>query len=68
MTFADKLKHLRAIKGCTQREVSIFLSVTESCYGNYEKGLREPSMEILKEICNFYDVSADYLIGRVDFY
>lgn len=66
MTFADKLKYLRAIKGCTQREVSSFLSVSESCYSNYEQGIREPSIAVIKEICDFYNISADYLIGRSD--
>mgnify|MGYP003302274681 CR=1 FL=1 len=68
MTFCEKLRQLRSIKGCTQHEVALTLNVSDSCYRNYEKGIREPSLAGLKDICDFFDVSADYLIGRVDYY
>ena len=68
MTFPDKLKHLRSIKGCTQRDVAVFLNTTDSCYRNYEKGIREPSLTTLKDICIFFNVSADYLVGLTDEY
>ena len=68
MIFADKLKHLRALAGYTQHQVAQYLKTSDSCYRNYENGIREPSLAVLKEICDFFDVSADYLIGRADEY
>ncbi|MDE6294326.1 MAG: helix-turn-helix domain-containing protein, partial [Clostridiales bacterium] len=37
-------------------------------YNYYEQARHEPSLETLKRICDFFDVSADYLIGRTDNY
>lgn len=68
MEFCKKLKTLRLEKGLTQKQVSIQLEVTDSCYRNYELGIREPSLDVLKKICQVFDVSADYLLGLVDFY
>lgn len=62
----EKLKELRKEKGCTQRKVAKAIGVTLSAYSNYEQGLREPSYQILKLLCRFFDVSADYLIGLED--
>ena len=33
----------------------------------YEDGTREPSIDMLKKLCDLYDVSADFLIGRTDY-
>lgn len=62
----DKLKELRKIKNVSQKEVSEAIGVTLSAYSNYEQGIREPSYAILKKICVYFDVSADYLIGLED--
>ena len=64
---AEKLKELRIEKGLSQREVSRALGMTRNAFTNYENGYREPSLDNLKKICQFFDVSADYLLGLKDF-
>jgi transcriptional regulator with XRE-family HTH domain len=64
---AEKLKELRIEKGLSQREVSSALGMTRNAFTNYENGYREPSLDNLKKICQFFDVSADYLLGLKDF-
>ncbi len=64
---AEKLKELRIEKGLSQREVSSALGMTRNAFTNYENGYREPSLDNLKTICQFFDVSADYLLGLKDF-
>jgi len=59
----DKLKELRKEKEVSQAEVANAIGVSVSAYSNYEQGLREPSYDILKRLCKFFDVSADYLLG-----
>ncbi|HBN12279.1 MAG TPA: XRE family transcriptional regulator [Clostridiales bacterium] len=61
-----KLKELRIQRGLTLKEASEALNLTLSAYSNYEQGIREPSVEIIKRIPKFYDVSSDYLLGIVD--
>lgn len=44
------------------------MGISDRGYGYYEAGLREPSIECLKKLCDLFEVSADYLIGRSDSY
>lgn len=63
---AQRLKECRKEKGLTQREVSIYCDITEKAYQNYELTTREPKLEILIRIADFYNVSLDYLTGRTN--
>ena len=66
--FAIRLKEQRTEKGYTLRYVAKQFNVTIRSICRYESGEREPSIDMLKQFCDFYDVSADYLIGRADSY
>lgn len=66
MELGARLKELRTDKGLTLKEVSEALQLTLGAYANYEHGIRQPSIEIIKRICRFYHVSADYLLGLED--
>ncbi len=68
MEFKEKIKELRNEKGLTQKQVATLIGTTDSCYRNYELGIREPSLDILKKLCQALDASADYLIGLSDTY
>lgn len=66
--FANRLRELRLEKSMTLKQVSSSLNMPLMTYANYEQGKRQPSLETLSLLCDFYDVSADYLIGRTDSY
>jgi transcriptional regulator with XRE-family HTH domain len=66
MEFSKKLKELRTKKGLTQREMSVLLNISNSTIGMYETNKREPDNATLSRIADFFDVSTDYLLGRVD--
>ena len=68
MTFPEKLKDLRKSRNLKQKEVAEAINLTVNAISNYEQGLREPSLTVLKDICLFFDVSADYLVGITDEY
>lgn len=63
---AERLKACRKEKGYTQGQVAIYCDITEKTYQNYELMTREPKIEILIRIADFFDVSIDYLVGRTD--
>ena len=63
---AERLKQCRKEKGLSQQRVAIYCDITETAYQNYELQTREPKLEILIRIADFYDVSLDYLVGRTD--
>ncbi len=46
------------------KEAAALLKMPYTTYVNYEKGLREPTSEVLILIADFFDTSVDYLIGR----
>lgn len=51
----------------TLKEVSSKLSIPLQTYAAYEHGTREPSFAMLKQLCEFYEVSADYLLGLTEY-
>lgn len=60
---ASKLKELRKLKGVSQEKLAEALNTSRSNISKYENGQLEPNIETLRKLCNFYEVSADYLLG-----
>ena len=63
---AQRLRQCRLERGLTQLQVSVYCDITEKAYQNYELMTREPRIEILVRLADFYQVSLDYLTGRTD--
>lgn len=63
--FGERLKKLRTNRHMTQDELGeIFESPkAQSTVGTWERGVRQPSMEDLVRIAEFFNVSIDYLLG-----
>lgn len=66
MEFRLRLKELRIEKGVTQTEIANILHMSKMAISHWEKGNSEPSVEQLKILAAYFDVSVDYLIGYVD--
>ena len=60
-TLSMNLYLLRNNKGKTQAEVEGDLQLGEHTWSNYEKGLRQPNADLLKDIAKYFNVSMDYL-------
>lgn len=67
MKLNENLKKLRLEKHLLQKDVAQYLGLTTKAYCFYELGEREPSIETLIKLCDLFEVSADYLIGRSDY-
>ncbi len=65
--FAIRIKELRISKGLTLKEVSSVLGIHLMTYAHYEHGDREPSLETIRSLSRYYEVSSDYLLGLTDF-
>lgn len=62
-----QLTLLREKQGWTKRETARRLGLkAPSTYGNWEYGIREPDLSMVREIAALYDVTVDYLIGEDD--
>ena len=62
----NNLTSLRNQKGLSMRDVAKELDLPYTTYVNYEKGVREPSSEVLIKIADYYGTTVDFLIGRSD--
>lgn len=61
---SDRIKRERQKKGISMRQAAMEMGFPYTTYVNYEKGISEPNSEGLVKIAVFYNVSADYLLGR----
>ena len=63
---AGRLKPLRNEKKMTQKEMAALLDCTEGHYQKIEYGKINLSALQLMEMADFFGVTTDYLLGRVD--
>ncbi|MBE5747449.1 MAG: helix-turn-helix transcriptional regulator [Clostridiales bacterium] len=64
--FAKRLKALRTEFGATQKQLADALQTTQRRISYLESGKIEPDLCLLWQIADFFDVSIDYLIGRLE--
>ncbi len=61
--FCENLKAIRKERGLSQKQVAKHLGVVESCYANWEQGRTEPSISMLRKLCELFIVNLDELIN-----
>lgn len=59
----QKLKKARMEAGYTQKQVEELTGISQAIISNIENGNREPSIENLGILIDFYAVSADWILG-----
>ena len=62
--FSRSLSLLRQEKGISQRQAAAALGISQALLSHYENGVREPGLAFVVRACDFYNVSADFLLGR----
>ena len=64
MKIGANLIKLRKDRKLTQNEVAAYLNISRQAYCRYENDQREPSLEIICALADFYDETTDYILGR----
>jgi transcriptional regulator with XRE-family HTH domain len=64
MKFEEKLQELRRSKGITQEALAKYLFVSRTAISKWESGKGYPSIDTLKQVAIFYDVSLDNLLSN----
>lgn len=64
--FTKRLTALRNQHKLTQKELAEKLNIGRSALSLYEIGQREPDLQLLCQMADFFQVSTDYLLGRTD--
>lgn len=62
--FSATLADLRRRNGYSQRKVAADLGISQALLSHYENGAREPGLSFVCKACEYYGVTADYLLGR----
>lgn len=63
---SKRIQKLLEDNNISQRELAENVQVTEVTISRYVNGHREPKMHIIDKIAQVFDVSTDYLLGRVN--
>lgn len=64
--FNERLKLLRRESGLSQQDFAKQLGTSKSSVNMYERGEREPGIETLEAIADYFNVDMDYLLGKSD--
>ena len=62
--FSRTLSLLRQEKGVSQRVAAGELGISQALLSHYENGIREPGLAFVVKACDYYSVSADFILGR----
>lgn len=60
--YSERLIKLRKDAGLTQTEVADKLGITQNYYSYIERGKRPMKVGMLAQLCELFDVSADYIL------
>lgn len=56
------LRKIRVLKGYSQLKVAMDLSISREALSYYENGKRNPDIEMLVKMSQYFGVTVDYLI------
>ena len=62
------LKNIRKKRNLNQQKVAMDLNISREALSHYENGKRQPSIEMLRKLSQYFNVSIDYLINGEEFH
>lgn len=63
MDYICRMRNLREDNDKTQQQIADVLGTSQTMYARYERGANELPIHHLITLCNYYQVSADYMLG-----
>ncbi len=64
--YVQRIRNLREDSNKTQAEIAEILGTSQTMYARYERGANELPLRHLITLCEYYHVSADYILGLSD--
>ena len=64
--YEELFESIRKEKGITQKQAAAELGISQALLSHYENGIREPGLGFVCKACDYYGVSADYILGRCE--
>ena len=68
MEYYQRIKDLREDKDLKQSTIAKILGTDQSYYSKYERGIHPMTANQIKTLAEYYNVSADYILGLTDEY
>ena len=62
-TYQIRLRQLREDQDKTQKEIAAYLGINQTVYSRYETGRNDMKPHQIIALCEYYRVSADYVLG-----
>ncbi|WP_438434452.1 helix-turn-helix domain-containing protein [Gorillibacterium sp. sgz500922] len=66
MKYGNRIARLRAERGLTQGELAEKVSISRASLSHYENDRREPDLDVLSKLADYFGVTLDYLMGRTN--
>lgn len=66
MQLGDKIKELRTENGLSQGALAKQIGVSQKAIDYWERGINEPKASYIVKLADYFDISADVLLGRVE--
>lgn len=66
MDYRMRIREAREDRDYTQTQIGRILNKSQQGYNHIETGRAELKIEDLVRLCQFYNLSADYLVGLID--
>ena len=63
MKYIKRIRDLREDNDKTQQQIAEVLGTSQTMYARYERGANELPIHHLIKLCEYYNVSADYILG-----
>lgn len=64
--FIQQIKEIRTQNKKTQEEIGNVLGITKQQYQLYESGKREIKVNQIITLCEYYNISPEYILGFTD--
>lgn len=62
--YIERIKDLMNEERISQAELARSVGISQSAVCNWLNGKKEPSIDSLWRLADFFDISVDYIIGR----
>ena len=66
LKYVKIIRDLREDADKTQAQIANVLGTSQTMYARYERGANEMPIHHLLLLCDYYHVSADYILGRTE--
>ncbi len=61
--YIKRIRDLREDSDKTQQQIADYLGTSQTMYARYERGANELPIRHLISLCEYYNVSSDYILG-----